>query len=181
VKTRVREPKDVTAGCAAATTPTTAHHAPAPPPPPNRQAVTSYDEMRGGAPYHGYLNMSEINDAELDRMLQLAEATVPSPWVKSIEGRDHESGDSAIFTNDGNGPELWIVADGSKAPDELWDFIASARPGRVGRLRSARGHGRAVLTLGEPGWVLRCVSLLLSVCRWLPDRSSTCVRGRSVR
>lgn len=74
--------------------------------------------------------MEDLTDVDLDRMLALAEATHAGRWVASIEGRDHVSCDSVILTSVGTatrGPDLWITADGVKADDAIWDFIAASR------------------------------------------------------
>jgi hypothetical protein len=49
------------------------------PPPPNRQAITSYDQMRGGAPYHGYFATSWQPFTAASNTITYLSATVGTP------------------------------------------------------------------------------------------------------
>jgi hypothetical protein len=76
--------------------------------------------------------MDEDFLAELER---LEKAATPGPWVSSIEGRDHTSGDNTILTADDPrqlDPDVYAsirVAGGDWHPVAIsdQDFIAAAR------------------------------------------------------
>lgn len=62
-----------------------------------------------------------INEEELSRIEQLANAATAGPWRSFIEGRDHQSGSDFIQTN--GGPDIELS--GATRNDQA--FIASAR------------------------------------------------------
>ena len=61
-----------------------------------------------------------MSDEELQQILGRCEAATPGPWRSSVEGRDHESGDSFIQTA---GEDIYLS--GASHADQ--DFIAAAR------------------------------------------------------
>jgi hypothetical protein len=63
--------------------PTTGHSAQPVPPVRNRQAITSYDEMRGGAPYHGYFATAYQAFTAASNTITRLSATVGSPGAAS--------------------------------------------------------------------------------------------------
>jgi hypothetical protein len=82
-----------------------------------------------------------LSDDELGAADARADAATRGPWESSVEGRDHDSGDSVILTP---GPDLYISYD--QSPDEQQraadlDFIAAARqdvPRLVAQVRRLR-------------------------------------------
>ena len=74
-----------------------------------------------------------MTDDELDAAERRANAATPGPWESSIEGRDHDSGDSVVLTG---GPDLYISyaewpekerrANEQRRANDL-DFIAASR------------------------------------------------------
>lgn len=89
-----------------------------------------------------------ISDDELDAIEARAAAATAGPWESSIEGRDHDSGDSFILTGgmDPDAPDIYVTMSyrqqGSvRTPAADLDFIASARqdvPRLVSELRALR-------------------------------------------
>lgn len=64
--------------------------------------------------------LSKEQLADIQRRCDLA---TKGPWISSIEGRDHSSGESVIIRCDGKEDDLYIV--GGSIADQ--DFIANAR------------------------------------------------------
>jgi hypothetical protein len=84
-----------------------------------------------------------LTDAELDTLEQLAASASPRPWIASIEGRDHWSGDNVIFIGDPREEDMYVHRDTKLASPADLDFIAAARnyvPRLVAELRRLRGH-----------------------------------------
>ena len=84
-----------------------------------------------------------LTDAELDTLEQLAANASPSPWISSIEGRDHWSGDNVILAGDLREEDLHVHRDTTLASPADLDFIAAARnymPRLIVELRRLRGH-----------------------------------------
>jgi hypothetical protein len=88
-------------------------------------------------------------DAELDEMDRRVGAASPAPWESSVEGRDHESGDSFILIGDLDDaqPDMYVSHDGVPAPAADLDFIAHARQD-VPRLIAEVRRLRALLREG---------------------------------
>ena len=94
----------------------------------------------------------ELDEAELDRIENRAAAALPIPWESSVEGRDHDSGDSFILTGarGGDGPDMYVSLSYWQGPGNVpasaadLDFIACARqdvPRLVAEVRRLRrGH-----------------------------------------
>lgn len=88
----------------------------------------------------------DLTDADLDAMEARADAATAGPWESSIEGRDHESGDSFISTGElaEVGPDMYVSLEGVPAPAEDLDFIAASRqdvPRLVAEIRRLRQQG----------------------------------------
>ena len=73
----------------------------------------------------------------------LSEQCDPAPWTASVEGRDHESGDSFIMSGppDDRREDIYVTRDSGPATPADLDLIAAARTylplllGEVRRLR----------------------------------------------
>ena len=71
-----------------------------------------------------------MTDEELAAIAARCEAVSPGPWVSSVEGRDHESGDDVILVARGTGldeEDIYVSRDFSKTSVADLDFIAHAR------------------------------------------------------
>ena len=70
-----------------------------------------------------------ISDETLRRLDDLSDRCDPPPWVASVEGRDHESGDDMIMTGVGTdrGEDIYVSRDGGPASPDYLDLIAAAR------------------------------------------------------
>jgi hypothetical protein len=84
-----------------------------------------------------------VSDELLDELWRLHELSTPPPWRSSIEGRDHSSGDSAIFTglDDARGDDLFVMTYGRPADANDLDLIAAARtylPRLISEIRRLR-------------------------------------------
>jgi hypothetical protein len=80
---------------------------------------------------------------ELDALERLVSNASPAPWVASVEGRDHWSGDSFIMVGDPREEDIYVHRETTMAAPADLDFIAAARnyvPRRLAELRRLRGH-----------------------------------------
>jgi hypothetical protein len=68
---------------------------------------------------------SELSEAYLYEVRRHCEAATPGPWVASIEGRDHTSGDSVILRGVKGAWENDLYLSGATEAD--YDFIARSR------------------------------------------------------
>ena len=78
--------------------------------------------------------------AELDRLVDRAS---PAPWIASIEGRDHTSGDDFILVGDPREEDMYVTRDTGPASRDDLDFIAAARnylPKLLVEVRRLGGH-----------------------------------------
>lgn len=89
-----------------------------------------------------------LDDATLARWLRLSLLADPAPWTSSIEGRDHDSGDTFIMIGaaDDRRQDLYLSRDSGPADGATHDLIAVARNAlpllieEVRRLRSKLGE-----------------------------------------
>jgi hypothetical protein len=82
-----------------------------------------------------------LTDAELDKLARLTAAASPAPWVASVEGRDHTSGDDVVLVGDPREEDMYITRGTSPASATDLDFIAAARnllPRLITELKSYR-------------------------------------------
>ena len=84
-----------------------------------------------------------LSEEALDMLLQLSERGDPPPWISSIEGRDHMSGDNVILVgNDGDRREdIYVTRDSGPASISDLDLIAAARtylPVLIAEIRALR-------------------------------------------
>jgi hypothetical protein len=90
-----------------------------------------------------------MNESLLSELEKLDRAATPGPWVSSVEGRDHVSGDNAIFTADDPrqiDSDVYVsirVTGGEWHPVSVadQDFIAAARnaiPALIAEVRRLR-------------------------------------------
>ncbi len=91
---------------------------------------------------------TELDDATLTRWLRLSQLADPLPWTSSVEGRDHESGDTFIIVGapEDRREDLYLSRDSGPADAATHDLIAVARNAlpllieEVRRLRSKLGE-----------------------------------------
>ncbi|MAC88983.1 MAG: hypothetical protein ACJA0Y_000606 [Maricaulis maris] len=86
-----------------------------------------------------------MEENELERIRELANAAAAGPWAASIEGRDHVSGSNIIMTqttDKGLGRDFDILG---ATPADM-DFIASARQDIVTLLDEVQRLQRIVET-----------------------------------
>jgi hypothetical protein len=84
-----------------------------------------------------------LTDAELDKLERLIAQASPAPWIASVEGRDHTSGDDLILVGDPREEDMYVSRDGGPASAADLDFIATARncmPRLLKELRRLRRH-----------------------------------------
>jgi len=82
-----------------------------------------------------------LSEAELRTLEDLASHASPPPWVASIEGRDHTSGDSVILIGDPRQEDMYVHRESGLASGADLDFIAAARnlvPRLIAELRQLR-------------------------------------------
>jgi len=87
----------------------------------------------------------DLDDETLDRLLRLLEGVDPAPWTSSVEGRDHDSGDTVIVIgSDGDHREdLYLSRDSGPADVATHDLVAEARnalPALIGETRRLRSE-----------------------------------------
>lgn len=70
-----------------------------------------------------------LDDEWLDRLIRLSERGDPPPWTSSVEGRDHESGDTVIMigVSGDRREDLYLSRDSGPADAPTHDLIAEAR------------------------------------------------------
>lgn len=84
-----------------------------------------------------------LSDAELGELERLTAQASSAPWVASVEGRDHTSGDDAILVGDPREEDMYVRRDSGPASAADLDFIAAARnymPRLLNELRRLKGH-----------------------------------------
>lgn len=94
-----------------------------------------------------------LSDAELARLDQLLADASPAPWVASIEGRDHTSGEDVILIGDPREEDMYVSRDSAPASAADLDLIAAARnslPALIAEVRRARpGRAKALRDSGK--------------------------------
>lgn len=77
----------------------------------------------------GHVEPVTLDDATLARWARLSVEADPAPWTSSVEGRDHESGDTFIMVGAGDDrrEDLYLSRDGGPADGVTHDLIAVAR------------------------------------------------------
>lgn len=88
-----------------------------------------------------------LDDATLDRLMQLSMSADPPPWRSMIEGRDHMSGDSFIVTgpDDDRREDLYVSRDSGPADPPTLDLLAEARtylPVLIAEVKRLRALGQ---------------------------------------
>lgn len=84
-----------------------------------------------------------ITDAELTELERLVDGASPGPWVASVEGRDHTSGEHVILVGDPREEDMYVSRDSRPASAADLDFIAAARnyiPKLLAEVRRLRRH-----------------------------------------
>jgi hypothetical protein len=84
-----------------------------------------------------------ITDAEMTELERLVARASPAPWIASVEGRDHTSGDDVIPVGDPREEDMYVNRDSRPASADDLDFIAAARnyvPKLLAEVRRLRGH-----------------------------------------
>lgn len=87
------------------------------------------------------LDDQPISDEQLQRLEGLVSSASPAPWVASIEGRDHMSGDDVILVGDPREEDMYVSRDSGPASAADLDLIAAARtflPRLITEVRRAR-------------------------------------------
>jgi hypothetical protein len=82
-----------------------------------------------------------LSDAELSELESLVSGASPAPWVASVEGRDHTSGDNVILIGDPHEDDMYVHRDAGSASTADLDFIAAARnlvPRLIAEVKGAR-------------------------------------------
>lgn len=85
-----------------------------------------------------------LDDEALAWLTTLSERGDPPPWTASVEGRDHDSGDSFIMagTPDDRREDIYVSRDSGPAISADLDLIAAARtylPLLVAEVQRLRG------------------------------------------
>ena len=72
--------------------------------------------------------MEPVSDAVLLQLMSKADRATPGPWVASIEGRDHVSGDTVILVGHppDRGDDMYVTRDTSPASPEDYERVAAA-------------------------------------------------------
>ena len=68
-----------------------------------------------------------LSEDELAHLERLALEASPAPWIASVEGRDHTSGDDVILVGDPREEDMYVMRDTTPASTADLDFIAAAR------------------------------------------------------
>ena len=91
-----------------------------------------------------YYKPEGLTDAELSDLERLTGQASPGPWVASIEGRDHTSGDDVILVGGSPVEDMYVSwGSGAAVSQSDPDFIAAARnymPRLLDELRRLRGN-----------------------------------------
>ena len=85
-----------------------------------------------------------LSDAELSELERLSSEASPAPWVASVEGRDHTSGDDVIAVGEPREEDMYVSRDTGPASRADLEFIAAARnllPRLIAELRRTRRSG----------------------------------------
>ena len=85
-----------------------------------------------------------LSDAELSELERLASQASPMPWVASVEGRDHTSGDDVILIGEPREEDMYVTRDTRPSSAADLDFIAAARnlvPRLIAEIKRAREAG----------------------------------------
>lgn len=88
--------------------------------------------------------MPRLDDETLAWLATLSERGDPPPWTASVEGRDHDSGESFIMTGtpDDRREDIYVTRDSGPAIPADLDLIAAARtylPLLVAEVQRLRG------------------------------------------
>ena len=89
------------------------------------------------------MDWTPVDDAMLARLTRISEGGDPPPWLSSVEGRDHTSGDSFIVigAESDRREDLYLSRDSGPADASTVDLIAEARnalPALVAEIRRLR-------------------------------------------
>jgi hypothetical protein len=90
---------------------------------------------------------ANLDDATLDRLMQLSRWADPPPWRSVVEGRDHTSGPSFIMIgpDDDRREDLYVSRDSGPADPSTLDVLAEARtylPLLIAEVKRLRALGR---------------------------------------
>src|SRR5262249_38392701 len=104
------------------------------------------------------MTAANLDDATLDRLMELSRSADPPPWRSMIEGRDHTSGDSFIMIGPGHDrrEDLYLSPDSGQADPLTLDLLAEARTylpvliTEVKRLRALRRASNADCCMESP-------------------------------
>jgi hypothetical protein len=83
-----------------------------------------------------------LSDTELRELERLVAHASPAPWVASIEGRDHTSGDDVILVGGPLQEDMYVSRGTGPVSESDLDFIAAARtlvPRLIAEVKRARG------------------------------------------
>ena len=73
------------------------------------------------------VGIDDVTEAELDKLERLTSRASPAPWVASVEGRDHSSGDDVILVGDPREDDMPVTRDSGPASADDLDFVTAAR------------------------------------------------------
>jgi hypothetical protein len=125
-----------------------------------------------------------LSDADLSHLETLVEAASPAPWVASVEGRDHTSGDDVIMVGDPREEDMYVSRDSGPASDADLDLIALARtqlPALLAEVQRGRVAGaivrdpdkRPFLAIDDYGtggiWMFICARSADEIAERYPD------------
>ena len=75
----------------------------------------------------GQHQQGPVTETELAELERLVSRASPGPWIASVEGRDHTSGDSMIMIGDPREEDMYVNRDTGPASAADLDFIVAAR------------------------------------------------------
>ena len=83
----------------------------------------------GAVDENGAMEPMALDERTLTRLVRLSELADPPPWTSSVEGRDHESGDTFIMIGaaEDRREDLYLSRDSGPADGATHDLIAAAR------------------------------------------------------
>ncbi len=82
-----------------------------------------------------------LSESELVELDSIVAAASPAPWIASVEGRDHTSGDDVILVGNPREEDMYVSRDTTAASAADLDFMAAARnhlPALIAEVRRAR-------------------------------------------